>query len=190
MMTGQISQVNEQPDTTMGALPHILGLLFGFIGPLLVYVFSDDDFVRDNAAKALSWQVFFLIYSILAFSSTVILLGFLLLPALVAMNIIFPIIAAVKASDGKVWSYPFTLDIVNGRRNRQQEYRNEKSRDSTNVGESRVQENIEQKSQEERISELKNRYMRGEISEEKFNELLDEELSKDETQNSVSRQYN
>jgi hypothetical protein len=190
MMTGQVPKMNEQPDTTMGALPHILGLLFGFIGPLLVYVLTDDDFVRENASKALSWQVFFLIYSILAFSSTVILFGFFLLPALVAMNIIFPIIAAVKARDGKVWSYPFTLDIVNGRKNRQQRYRNERFRDATNTRESQVQENIEQKSQEERISELKNRYMRGEISEERFNQLLDEELSKDETQNRVNRQYN
>ena len=48
-----------------------------------------------------------------------ILIGFLLLPLLIAafivvpvLNLIFVVIAAVKASNGQFYRYPFTLRLV------------------------------------------------------------------------------
>lgn len=195
-----MSNMNREPDTTMGALPHVLGLLFGFIGPLLVYVFSDEDFVRENAANALTWQVFFLIYTILAFVSSFLFIGFLILPLLIVLNLVFPIIGAIKASNGEIWSYPFTVDLINNSKSRQgnQGRNNQRQRRQTSnqtqdeqyggVEYGSVQQD-EEKTQEERISELKNRYMQGEISEDRFNKLLDEELSEDEDKD-FSQQYN
>lgn len=190
-----MSNLNREPDTAMGALPHILGLLFGFLGPLIVYVFSDEDFVTENAANALTWQLFFLMYSILAFVSSFLFIGFLLLPLLVVLNLVFPVIAAVKASNGEIWSYPFTTDVINNSKSRQtnrrqnNQKRNHQQEDQYGGVEYGSVQRDEEKTQEERISNLKNRYMQGEISEDRFNRLLDEELSEDEEKD-FSQQYN
>ena len=40
-----------------------------------------------------------------------ILVGFLTMFALVLVSIIFPIIGAIKASEGEVWPYPLSIPI-------------------------------------------------------------------------------
>lgn len=197
-----MSEINRGPDTTMGALPHILGLLFGFVGPLLVYVFSNEEYTKQNAAEALNWSVSFFLYSILAFFSLFFFIGIPIILVLGALNVIFPIIAAIKASDGEIWSYPLSIDFMNisksqQTQNNQRRNNPSQSRQRSNQTEEEQYGGVEyesiqqdeEKTQEERISKLKNRYMRGEISEDRFNRLLDEELSEDEDKD-FSQQYN
>ncbi len=99
-------------DTDMAAVTHILGLFTGLLGTLLIYVVTDDPFVKQNAANATNWQIMVIIYSIVSFVLIFLLVGFILLPALVLADFAFAVIAAIKATDGEAWEYPITPELV------------------------------------------------------------------------------
>jgi uncharacterized protein len=97
---------------TMGILAHILGFFTSFIGPLIIYLAVADAKTKEYSKEALNWQISLLIYIIVSGILAMVLIGFLLLGALGIMNIIFCILAAVKASQGEVYKYPLTIRLV------------------------------------------------------------------------------
>lgn len=99
-------------DTTMAALTHVLALFTWVLGPLVVYISTEDDFVKENSRNALNWQIALTVYSIVSFVLLIVIVGFLLLAVVGILNFVFCVIAAVKASDGEVWKYPFAPDFV------------------------------------------------------------------------------
>jgi uncharacterized Tic20 family protein len=54
-----------------------------------------------------------LIYNIVAGILCLILIGFVLLAILHVLNVVFVIIAAVRASEGQMYRYPLTLRLIN-----------------------------------------------------------------------------
>ncbi|WP_280585752.1 DUF4870 domain-containing protein [Halorubrum sp. Boch-26] len=99
-------------DTTMAAITHILALFTWLIGPLVVLLVTDDEFVKANARRAIDWQIWFTLYSIVAAVLIVVGIGLLLLPLLGLLDTVFVIVAAVKAADGETWHYPLTIDLL------------------------------------------------------------------------------
>jgi hypothetical protein len=96
----------------MAAITHILALFTWLIGPLVVLLVSDDEFVKANARAAINWQIWLTIYSVIAGVLILVGIGLLLLPLLGLIDLVFVVIAAVKASNGEVWSYPLTIDLL------------------------------------------------------------------------------
>jgi hypothetical protein len=96
----------------MAAITHILALFTWLIGPLVVLLVTDDEFVKANARAAINWQIWLTIYSIIAGILILVGIGILLLPLLGLLDLVFIVIAAVKAADGEVWSYPLTIDLL------------------------------------------------------------------------------
>ncbi|WP_321169385.1 DUF4870 domain-containing protein [Halorubrum sp. CSM-61] len=82
------------------------------IGPLVVLLVTDDEFVKANARTAINWQIWITIYSVVAGILILVGIGILLLPLLGLLDLVFVVIAAVKAADGEVWSYPLTIDLL------------------------------------------------------------------------------
>ncbi len=107
---GSVKQ--KSGDTTLATLTHLLGFFTGFIGPLIVYFATKDDYTRSNAKTALNWQISLLIYGIVAFVLIFILIGILFVFVLSLINIIFCIMAAVKASNGEIWKYPLSIRFL------------------------------------------------------------------------------
>lgn len=107
-------------NTSMAAITHILALFTWVIGPLVVLLVTDDEFVKANARKAINWQIWLTIYSIVGglfvLVTAVIGIGLLIAPILFSVlgliDLVFIVIAAVKAADGEVWSYPLTIDLL------------------------------------------------------------------------------
>lgn len=93
------------------AVTHLLALFTWILGPLIVLLVSDDEFVIRNAKNALAWQLMFLVYAIISMILLVILVGALLLVVVGLLDTIFCIIAAVKAAEGEAWEYPLTPTI-------------------------------------------------------------------------------
>jgi len=52
------------------------------------------------------------IYGIVAGILVFVGIGFLLVPLILLLNLVFCVLAAVKASNGETWSYPITYDFV------------------------------------------------------------------------------
>ena len=97
----------------MGMLCHLLGL-FGFIGPLIVWLIEKDkfQFVNENGKAALNWQISLVIYFFASWVLAFIFIGLILMPLLVLLNIIFVVLAAVKASSGETYTYPLAIKFL------------------------------------------------------------------------------
>ena len=110
----------NENSVTWSVLAHIGGLLTSFIAPLVIYLIRkgelDDGFATANAREALNFQITVLLAmvatSIVAMVPLIGLLAVLVFPAIGIANLVCCIIAAVKASNGEVWSYPLTLRLI------------------------------------------------------------------------------
>jgi len=96
----------------LAAITHILGIFISFIGALVVYIAVDEKDVKKHAKNALNWQISLIIYVIISTILMLVLIGFVLIAILGILNVIFCIIAAIKASDGKVWEYPLAIKFL------------------------------------------------------------------------------
>ncbi len=107
-------QGSSQPsgDKSLVILSHVLGLLTGFVGPLILFVSSQDLDVKRHAKMALNWQITLVIYAMISLILTFVLIGFVLLPLVFILDLVFCILATLKAKDGIFWEYPLTLKII------------------------------------------------------------------------------
>jgi uncharacterized Tic20 family protein len=97
------------------ALSAFLGIPFGnIIGPLIIWLIKKDDFpmVDDQGRESLNFQVSMTIYTIVSFLLCFVIIGFLLLPAVLLVNLILIIIASRKANKGELYRYPFTIRFI------------------------------------------------------------------------------
>jgi len=103
---------SKSNNNVLAAITHILGIFISFIGALVVYIVVDDKEVKKHAKNALNWQISTIIYVIISMILTIVLIGFVLLVIVGILNVIFCIIAAIKASDGKLWEYPLAIKFL------------------------------------------------------------------------------
>lgn len=91
-----------------------------FLGPLIIWLVKKDTmpFVNDQAKEALNFNITIAIVFIILTILSVATLGFGLVIALPLMFIIgiaalvFIIMAAIKANEGKAYRYPFALRLI------------------------------------------------------------------------------
>ena len=117
---------NKAKDQTLAIITHAIGIFAAFVGALLILILTRDTTIKKHAKAALNWQISFGIYSGLIFvlsviapllsrmdPNIVIVFPFsLVFAALTILNIIFCVIAAIKASDGLIWKYPLSIDFM------------------------------------------------------------------------------
>ena len=102
-----------------GMLAHLSGLIasftgFPFLGPLIVWLVKKNEFpfVDDQGKEALNFQITMTIALIVATPTLCIGIGFILLPIIALVGIIFSIIGAMKANEGVPYRYPFAIRLV------------------------------------------------------------------------------
>lgn len=95
-------------EKTLNILTHLLGLIIGFIGPLIMYFVTEGN-SKNHAKAALNWQLSFLIYYIVSMILVVVVIGAVLMPIVLILDVVFIIIATVKASKGELWKYPLSI---------------------------------------------------------------------------------
>lgn len=97
----------------LAVVAHVLGLLTGFIGPLIMYlVHKEKDFNRDQIVEALNFQLTILIAIIISMLLMLVLIGFVLVFVIPIANFILCIVAAVESSKGIQYRYPFALRLI------------------------------------------------------------------------------
>lgn len=102
-------------DKTMAMLAHLLAIVTGFIGPLIIWLIKKDQspFVSDQAKEALNfeitlaigWVVIFILGMLTCFAH-------LLYVPLLVLNLVFCLMAGLKAKDGIAYRYPFALRLI------------------------------------------------------------------------------
>ncbi len=105
-----------QEQRTMAMLAHVLGIFTGFIAALVIWLINKDKpdqaFVIDQAKESLNFQITMAIGWVAASALTLVLIGFLLYPVLLIVNLILCIMAGMKANEGVEYRYPFALRLI------------------------------------------------------------------------------
>lgn len=105
--------LSEADDRQWASFAHLGGIL-GILPSLIIFlVFKDRGaFTREESKEALNFQITLVIAEIISWVLTVILIGFLLLPVVFIIRIIFSILGFMKAKDGVAYRYPFALRLI------------------------------------------------------------------------------
>jgi uncharacterized Tic20 family protein len=113
----QIQPSSEQIPSdakTMAMLCHLLAIFTGFIGPLIIWLVkkADHPFIDEQGKEALNFQITVLLAMIASFLLTFVCIGVFLMPAVGIVDLIFCIIATIKANGGEHYRYPVALRLV------------------------------------------------------------------------------
>jgi len=120
----QEEQVSEEinKDARMWAMFCHLAALAGLVvpvvgcivGPLIIWQIKKDEhpFVNEQGKEAVNFQISMLIYGIVAGLLCFACVGFVLAPAVAIFDIVFLIIAAVKANNGFHYRYPLCIRFI------------------------------------------------------------------------------
>lgn len=108
-------------DKTMAMLCHLLSFV-GFIGiplgnilgPLVLWLIKkDEDALVDATGKeVLNFQISAFIYGIICGLLIFVFIGVILLPILIIAVVIYTIIGAMKANEGQLYRYPFSIRFI------------------------------------------------------------------------------
>ncbi len=98
------------------AAAHLLGLLFGFLAPLVIWLIKkeEDPYVEAHAREALNFQLTLLIAWVVSFILMIVLIGFLLIIIVWIASLVFAIMAGVKAANGEAYRYPISIRFIKG----------------------------------------------------------------------------
>lgn len=103
-------------EKTMSLVAHLLGILTGFIGALVIWLINKDkapnSFVVDQSKEALNFQITIAIAYVICMVLTLVVIGVFLLPVVGVLNLVFCIIGGIKANGGEAYRYPFTLRLI------------------------------------------------------------------------------
>jgi uncharacterized protein len=103
-------------DKTMGILAHVLMIVTGFLGPLILYLVKKDQggAAVHHAREALNFSILATIAYFVAWILTAVSFGLLFfLPLLVWVGmLIFGIMGAMAANNGQLYRYPVSLRLV------------------------------------------------------------------------------
>lgn len=103
-------------DTSMGALAHALAIPFAFLGPLIILLTKGDSstFVKHHAIEALNFSITVFVAAFVSAILIFVLIGLILLPVVAVGALVLHIVAALAASRGEWYRYPFTLRLISG----------------------------------------------------------------------------
>jgi len=109
-----------QDEKNMGIAVHLAsfaGYLIPFgsiLGPLIVWLMKRDElpFVDSCGRNCLNFKISVAIYMVVSAILMLIGIGFILLAMLAIADIVLTIIAAIKASEGKVYQYPMSINFI------------------------------------------------------------------------------
>ncbi|MGH8267093.1 MAG: DUF4870 domain-containing protein [Steroidobacteraceae bacterium] len=110
-----------ESERTWGMLAHLAALaglvmpMIGIVlGPLAVWLLRRDQspFVEAHAREALNFNITVLIAAVACFILMLVFVGILLGVALFIAWLVMTLIAAIKASEGVGYHYPFALRLV------------------------------------------------------------------------------
>jgi uncharacterized protein len=103
-------------DRVLGLLSHLLAIVpgVGILGPLVIYLIKrgQSPFVEENAKESLNFQITMILAFIISGILMVVWIGFILLAILGVVEVVLVIVATIKASENKIYRYPFNLRLI------------------------------------------------------------------------------
>ena len=117
--TGGTEQAKPSPEVSKDArmwamLCHLLGLFTCFIGPLIIWLLKkeEDPFIDNQGKEALNFQITVAIAGIVSAVLTIVCIGAFLGIAVSIADLVFAIVASVKANSGQAYRYPVSIRFI------------------------------------------------------------------------------
>jgi uncharacterized protein len=103
--------VPTSDEKTLAILAHILTFVAAILAPLIIYLIKKDEspFVTYHAKESLNFQITVLI---IVFGLMITIIGIFLIWIVGLAALAFVIIATIKASEGKLYRYPFSIRLI------------------------------------------------------------------------------
>lgn len=111
---------NNKGARTWAMIAHLSALsgyvvpLGWIIGPLVIWMIKKDEFafVNRQGKEAINWQLTLLIGFVISIPLAFVCVGFVTMVALAIVDLIFVIIAGIKANDGVEYKYPWRIQFL------------------------------------------------------------------------------
>jgi uncharacterized protein len=112
---GVAQPLRPDEERTWSIVGHLLPLIgLSFLAPLVVWLVfrGRGPYLEDQAKESLNFQLTLLIGYLIGAVTTIILIGFLILPLLGLAQLILSIMAAIACSKYEWYRYPLTIRFV------------------------------------------------------------------------------
>jgi uncharacterized Tic20 family protein len=88
--------------------------LGGIVAPIVLWQMKKDELpgVDEHGRNAVNWVISSVIYLAISVALCFVFVGIPLLIVLAALNVVFPVIAAIKANEGVAWKYPLAIPFL------------------------------------------------------------------------------
>lgn len=113
-MNDPVTQGTSNDDRNLAMLAHLLGIVSGFVGALIIWLIKKDQsaFIDEQGKEALNFQITVMIAFVGSWILMFVLIGMLLMPLILIGNLVFCILAAVAVSKGEHYKYPFAIRLL------------------------------------------------------------------------------
>lgn len=112
-MENEVSTTLSQDSKNLALLIWVGTIFFGFIPGLILYlVKKDDPYILDHAKESLNWSITAMIGYLAGVILTFILIGVLVIVAVGICHLVFCVMGAIAASNGKSYRAPFAIRLV------------------------------------------------------------------------------
>ena len=107
----QPDYIPTSDEKTLAILSHILTLVAPILAPLIIYLLKKDEskFVTFHAKESLNFQITVMIIVI---GLLITIIGMLVAWIVGIAALVLVIIATIKASEGKLYRYPFNIRLI------------------------------------------------------------------------------
>ncbi|MGL4944561.1 MAG: DUF4870 domain-containing protein [Thermoguttaceae bacterium] len=86
----------------------------GIALPIVMWATNRDKspVIDAHGKNIVNWLISAFIYAVISGLLCLVIVGFLTLIVLLVLMVVFPIVGAIKASNGEVWKYPMTISFI------------------------------------------------------------------------------
>ena len=97
-----------------GLAGYVMPIVGNIVGPLIFWQIKKDEypFVDEQGKEAVNFQISMTLYALISIPLAVICIGLFLLAAVVVVDLVFLVVAAVKANNGQHYRYPLTIRFI------------------------------------------------------------------------------
>lgn len=95
----------------LSQLAHGVVPMAGIVAPIIIWQMKKDEFpeIDEHGKMVCNWMISQFIYSLISGILAFFIVGIPLLLMLAIVSLVFPIVGAVKAFDGRYWKYPMSI---------------------------------------------------------------------------------
>jgi len=97
-----------------GLCAFVIPFIGNIVGPLILWQIKKDEypFVDEQGKGAVNFQISMTIYGLISVALSFVCIGFFLLAAVGVVDLVFMLIAAIKANNGFHYRYPLTIRFI------------------------------------------------------------------------------